>query len=193
MSAFAVDIDRDAEAVRAMASALDPYLYQDELYGALPGALPRLTLGGLLMRLHRQRALREQLTPEQSAALGEAEAKHVQARADWALHYDQKIRRELGARQDALKWFLDECDDHPQRCGEGYPTEAEKRTMIHHLLAEGDARNLDLGPERQRQLALDGRLREHFRAGDFIWTASVQAAYPRATFWWLYGRPGRGT
>ncbi len=189
MSAFTVDLDRDATAVRAMAAALDPYLYQDDLYGGLPGALPRLTVGGLLMRLHRLRALKDQLTPKQAAALSEAEADFEQARSQWAVHYGRKIKRELASRQDSFKWFLDECDDNPLRCAENYPTEAEKRTILHHLLTEGVARGLDIAEEQRRQVTLDSKLRQRFRAEGFIWDPRAQPAYPKDVFWWLYGRP----
>ena len=189
MTTLVIDLDRDATAARAMASALDPYVYQDDLYGALPGALPRLTVGGMLLRLHRLQALRAALTPEQAGALAHAQAALQKARADWALHYGQKIRRELGARQDSLQWYLNDCDDNPARCAEVYPIEAEKRTIIHHLLDEGAALGVDMEDERRRQLALDGALRRHFQAGPFVWDARVEAAYPRGVFWWLYGRP----
>ena len=41
----------------------------------------------------------------------EAEAAFEQARSDWAIHYEQKIQRELRARQDSLAWYLDDCDE----------------------------------------------------------------------------------
>ena len=189
MSTFRVDLGADAVAVRAMAAALDSYLYGDDLYGVLPGALPRVTVGGVLLRLHRLRALCAQLNAEQVAALEQAERDLAEARVEWALHYARKIARELSARQDSFNWFLTDCEENPPRCAESYPPEAEKRTIIHHLFEAGAEDGLQLGELEQRQRALDGRLRRHFRAGDFVWSAHAQPAYPRSVFWWLYGRP----
>ncbi len=185
MNRFTIDLAADASAVCAMATRLDPYLYQDELYGYAGSSMPRLTVGGLLLRLHRLRRLQAQLAPDQVESLRQAQAALEQARKKWLVHYEQKVRRELDARQDALVWYLDDCDDAPDRCRSAYPVEAEKRTMLHHLL------ETDAAPEEahKRQRALDGRLRRHFEAGAFIWPAHVQPAYPADTFWWLYGRP----
>src|SRR5258707_14790510 len=45
------DIERDVKTVEAMASRLTPYVYENQLYGSMPGDLAKLTVGGLLMRL----------------------------------------------------------------------------------------------------------------------------------------------
>src|SRR5579871_2702207 len=51
-SAIRYDLDRDVRTVEQMAARLTPYVYESELYGLMPGDLPKLTVGGLLMRLN---------------------------------------------------------------------------------------------------------------------------------------------
>jgi hypothetical protein len=189
MSALAVNLAKDAAHARDMAEHLDPYLYQDELYGTLGRSKPKLTVGGLLLRLHRLEALQEQLAPAQAEAFVLAQAGLESARADWATRYGEKIKHELQARQRSFVWFLDDCDEKPKTCVSAYPVEAEKRTIIHHLLAEGETRGLDLAEESRLQAALDDRLRRRFKPGAFIWPAALQPAYPSGRFWWLYGGP----
>lgn len=61
---FAVDLAQDVRVVAAMAEHLTPYIYEGELYGMLSDpSLPRLTIGGMPMRLARLNALRDQLSP----------------------------------------------------------------------------------------------------------------------------------
>ena len=189
-SYFKFDIDHDVQAIRAMAQSLEVYLYEEPLYGNLGDPqLPRMTVGGFLLRLHRLRAICHRLDERQCAILERAESSLNIARAEWQAHYEAKLMRELDARQDSWKWYLDECDDSVARCSDAYPSEAEKRTIIHHLIAEGHSLHLNLESSQERQDRLDGRLRGFFRAGDFIWDPILLPAYPSYTFWWLYGRP----
>src|SRR6202022_2614455 len=51
------DLDRDVRTLAAMAAGLKTYVYDSELYGLMPGDLPKLTVGGLLMRLRRLPAI----------------------------------------------------------------------------------------------------------------------------------------
>ena len=81
MSAQTYRIDTDLSEARAMADGLDAYVRQDELYGHAGGGglfgggkLPSLTIGALLLRLRRLRALADQLTPAQQRTLDEIQA-----------------------------------------------------------------------------------------------------------------------
>ena len=42
--------------------------------------------------------------------------------------------------------------------------------------------------KRQPASRLDRQLEKRWTAGDFIWPAGWEAAYPRERYWWLYGR-----
>jgi len=106
---LAYDLDRDLRVLAAMASSLTPYLYEDEVYGQLGGSLPKLTLGGLLMRLYRLSHLENLLDAHQQDTVRDARLNFEAAKAEWTAHYEQKLVRELQSRMEALDYFVREC------------------------------------------------------------------------------------
>jgi hypothetical protein len=36
---------------------------------------------------------------------------------------------------------------------------------------------------------LDSNLGNQWQSGDFVWPPEWQPAYPKLTYWWLYGKP----
>ncbi|MCD4686177.1 MAG: hypothetical protein K8S97_09595 [Anaerolineae bacterium] len=183
---LAFDLNRDVQVVVAMASRLTPYLYENELYGYLANDMPRLTVGGLLLRLYRLTRLEAHLDANQQTRVNDARINFEAECAKWAVHYERKLQRELQARITALEYFLGECSDDRAICAAGYPTQAEKRTMIQHLQDEAAEHNV-LSPETQaRVIHVDEHLRRVVRASDFITDDRLKDVYPAAQFWWLY-------
>jgi hypothetical protein len=184
---LAFDLEHDLRALSAMASHLTPYLYENEMYGVLPGNLPRLTLGGLLLRLYRFSRLTSILTAQQQAAVQEAQATFDSARAQWAAHYDKKVHHELRARLDAFSYFLDDCTEDRRGNAVNYPAQAEKRIMIEHLRQEAEARHVITDVQYARLKEVDQRLSHLFKEGALIMDERLASVYPRGEFWWLYG------
>jgi hypothetical protein len=186
---LAFDLERDVKILSAMASNLTPYLYEDELYGYLAGDLPRLTVGGLLLRLYRLTRLDDEwLTSEQQNQIQDASLNFDVECSQWAVHYEKKLQQELNARLNALEQFLKECSEKPHGCAVSYPSQAEKRTIIQHLRSE--AQKQDVLPEdaTARITQFDQKLRRLFEEGDFFFTdARLASVYPQDEFWWLYG------
>src|SRR5471032_2823723 len=91
------DIERDVRTLDAMATRLKPYVYENELYGLMPGDLAKLTVGGFLMRLGRLSALKNTLTPKQQGVVQAAQAKVTELRTQWTVAYEGKITREFQA------------------------------------------------------------------------------------------------
>jgi hypothetical protein len=185
--ALAYDLARDVRALGAMAANLTPYLYEKELYGYLSGDLPRLTVGGLLMRLYRLERLRDHLSPEQQNMVQDARINFEAEQSEWSVHYEMKLQQELEARLNALQRYLEDCREKRASCAEEYPVQAEKRLIIEHLSRE--AARLDvLSPEHQTRLRqLDTQLRRLLTDGPFITDPLLQEVYPRDEFWWMYG------
>lgn len=118
--AFEVDLDRDVRVIELMAANLTPYIYEAELYGMMPGDYPRLTVGGLLMRLHRLSALNKQLTLKQQITMNEAQHRLEEVRRKWAVAYEGKIQQEIKARMITLVQCLSECEESPALCVENF-------------------------------------------------------------------------
>ena len=183
---LAFDLDRDIRVLSVMASSLTPYLYENELYGYLEGDLPRLTLGGLLLRLHRLGYLEDTLSAEQQNLVQNARLNFEAERAQWAVHYENKIQHELRARLDAFEQFLNECSGDIRGCAEGYPVQAEKRVMIAHLADESEERDVLPEETSTRLKVLDQRLHRLLREGGFVFDDRLLVAYPPEQYWWLY-------
>jgi hypothetical protein len=181
------DLERDLRILVAMASNLTPYLYESEMYGYLSGDLPKLTLGGLLLRLYRLSRLDEILDSEQQTMVREARANFETQKAQWAVHYEDKLRHELRSRIDAFRHYLNECFEDSQGCTANYPSQAEKRTMIEHLRAEAETRNALTEDLRARLVEIDRKLRDQLQESEFIFDERLRSVYPRDHFWWLYG------
>ncbi|MBN2471336.1 MAG: hypothetical protein JXN59_11470 [Anaerolineae bacterium] len=199
MSAY--DPERDLYILRAMAQSFATYLIEDELFwpisGRLRGGMPRLTIGGYLLREHRLTALRDSLTPAQQATLDDTLAIFHTARAEWTHHFFRKLEREWEMRLHLLGEFVRDCDQNNQHnCFENWPPEAENRTIAHHLLATWREHTPALREAEAALLRVDAGLRRYLSAGDsgeFLWPSGLEEAYPRREFWWLWVVPPEDT
>jgi hypothetical protein len=181
------DLERDLRVLVAMASNLTPYLYESEMYGHLAGDLPKLTLGGLLLRLYRLSRLDEILNADQQKMVQEAQTNFEAQTAQWAVHYENKLRHELRSRIDAFNHYLNECFEDSQGCTANYPSQAEKRTMIEHLKTEAENHDALTNELRARLGGVDQKLRHQLQESEFIFDERLKRVYPREHFWWLYG------
>src|SRR5579859_5041693 len=178
MSQYAYSLEEDVRAVGAMAASLVPYIYQSAVFSGMPGPLPSLTIGGLLLRLHRLRALTKLLTAEQQRVVETAQKQFDDVRAQWSVAYEEKLKHELPSRLRSLNQFLIDCGDK-RFCAEIYPSEIEKRVMVTHLQSEADARHA-LEPSTEAQInSIDGRVRALTEPGEFVWDKRLLVAYPR--------------
>jgi hypothetical protein len=184
------DLDHDVRTVEAMASRLTPYIYETALYGPMPGDLPRLTVGGLLMRLNRLSAIANLLSPGQQKALDTARRQFDAVRQEWAVAYEARLTQELPSRLTALEQFIADCDESGRRCADLYPSEIEKRVIVEALKDEATARDVLSPAARARLSGIDSQLHRFARPADhFIWDTRLEPAYPRDKFWFLYVTP----
>lgn len=183
----------DLNIAEAMEQELEDYLVKDDLYRTIIVSLPsgdqklQMTGGDLLTRLHRLKAVRDQLSPDLQARLDAVETRARQTIYSLRSRFYDRLRREMKARLDSLKWFLDDCTSEPQRCRAEFPFEMRNRQRIEELLKElGN----NVSPELQNLLqATDHRIRVVSRAADFIWDNSLQSAFPPQPYWYLYVTP----
>jgi len=181
------DLNRDVDTAQKMASRLHPFVYEDETFGFMPDDLPRLTISGLLMRLHRLSLLGDLLSDEQREMLNTAHQQVDNIKQEWHVAYTNKITHELVMRINEWSQFLNECGQHQDECNEQYPSMVEKRVMIQALVDEAKTLNA-LSPEIEKRLRdTDLLLQGHFKPGAFIWDQRLQRAYPQDRYGFLYG------
>lgn len=182
-------VERELKEAQEMASALVPYVYEDVVYGKIGMNMPPLTIGNLLLRTRRLRAMRDHMSASQAAALEKLESQHEATRHEWSVAYSKKLIREAEIRLRELNTYFGECKEDPRLCANAYLPEAQRRTILYEILEALPAADLrDSGLEMKVKSA-DSSLRRYVKPSNFVWTSALQAVYPQDTFWWLYSRP----
>jgi hypothetical protein len=188
---------RDLDEFEQMVERLEDYLLGDAMYRPLGGGFfrgsstPQLTLGALLLRRRRLCQLRAKLKRIDAARLDAALAQHGGLQQAWTLHYDKKLKQEVPSRLKVMAGFFRECSENPRDCAGAYPVEALRRSIIQEIMLAIADFGYDKGDLNAAIRPADQALRRILHAGEFIWSPVLEAVYPRATFWWLYGSPDR--
>ncbi|MCC6602504.1 MAG: hypothetical protein IT327_04800 [Anaerolineae bacterium] len=181
----------DLEILQAMAGQMDDYLRSESLFWPMGYSdMPQLTLGGYWLRQHRLTALRHLLTSEQQAQLDEAVQTFNTAVSEWVVRTEKRAHTELEARVRQWGEYLRDLAD--KNAGEvvSYPAQVEVRAIIAALLDQLQQRPYTLDPKLARAAtSLDQGLRARLSGGEFVWPEAWQPAYPKAAYWFLYGRP----
>lgn len=187
---------RDLDELEQMVERLGDYLLGDAMYLPVSGGFfrgsstPQMTIGALLLRRRRLSHLRAKLKRADGHRLDAALAQHADLQREWTLHYEKKLQREVPMRLKVMAGFFRECSENPRDCGGAYPVEALRRTIVQEILLALNA----FGYEKKEMTAAarpaDQALRRILHAGEFIWSPPLEAVYPKAMFWWLYGSPG---
>jgi hypothetical protein len=185
--------DSDIAFVAASGPELEAYLLSREVYWPLTQprgqvALPRLTLGGLLLALRRLSAVERDLTPDEGAILARARSRIEAERQRWASGAAAKVAAEAHARLNLWRAYLQDLADSPARQAELYAGEVRQRAMLQVLMTAAEGTGF---PEAARGEieALDALLRRSFGAGSFVWAQRLAPAFPPREYWFLYGWP----
>lgn len=189
MSEGVEKLRRDVEILAAMAGEMEAYLRSDVLFWRIMDAtMPRLTLGGYLMRQHRLLALEHLLEEEGRGVMETAVIQYNQALVEKIVRLEQKIHRELEARLRQWGEYLR--DLHKDKRAANYAAMVETRAMIEALVGQLQLPPYQLDVRVPPQIMLlDNNLRRYLRRGEFVWPVEWQPAYPESVYWWLYGEP----
>jgi hypothetical protein len=174
----------------AMVDELEEYIINDDLYRTVildtpPGqARVQMTRGPLLPQLSR--------IPKQRDHLSTAEvAKYelISKRAEAIIYslktrFNARLEREMKARLDSLKWYLDEALVEPVRGRANYPYEMRNRQHNEEIIKQlGDGLPSDL---RAQQESVDRRLGALRMGSEFVWDASLRDVFPAQPYWYLW-------
>lgn len=172
---------------------LEEYLVRDELYRTVIARTPKgdqrlqMSGGDLLARLHRLQGERALLTAGEQTRLDTAQRRADQTIQSLRTRFVQRLQRELKARLDSLRWFLDECPEDMARCRTNYPFEIRNRQRIEEILKQTGK---DTPAELKSALeGIDRRLRQNTHGAEFVWDTRLKDVYPSQPYWYLYARP----
>ncbi|MEZ4709023.1 MAG: hypothetical protein R3A44_17585 [Caldilineaceae bacterium] len=183
----------DLAVASAMALELERYLTQDELYWTLIVRVDgrersiKMTGGDLLTRLHRLQQVRDELSGWQNERLDEAQKRVNEMSHALRTRFHQRLQREAKARLSSLRWFLEDCPADLARGRVEFPFEMRNRQRIEEIMKV-------LGPELDGELksqldSIDQQIRSITRPIEFIWDQSLETAFPREPYWYLYVGP----
>jgi hypothetical protein len=185
-------LEQDLKILAAMAAEMEEYLRSDVLFWQMmPGGMPKLTLGGYLMRQHRLLALRDLLDKAQRARLDAAVTQFNRALVEKVVRFEQRAHRELAARVRQWSEYLRDLEQDSGSSAANYNSAVETRAMMAALVDKLKTPPYQLEPRLRQQVELlDRNLRLRWKPGQFVWPELWQTAYPRTAYWWLYGQPG---
>ena len=184
---------RDVSILSAMASQTAPYLDNERvLFWPLSSpALPRLTLGGFLLRRHRLVQLFDLLPAERQDEVQAALTLFNGALEGRTVRFERKAQQEIGAR---IRQWAAGLGDHLAEVRRGNATASflattvEVRAILAALLEEMGSYPYHLDPVLVRRVAeIDQQLRARWVRGPFLWAPEWAPAYPQEAYWWLYG------
>ena len=186
----------DLEIAQAMVEELEEYIIKDDLYRTLivrtsTGEVRlQMTGGDLLTRLHRLNHERERLTAGQQQQFDT-----VSQRAETIIYslksrFNNRLQREMKARLDTLRWFLDESVGERGQARANYPYEIRNRQRVEEIVKRLGA---GLSTELTEQLTqVDHRLRMLTTGSEFIWDPALKDVFPQHPYWYLYAILGSG-
>lgn len=192
MSTAVEKLQADLKILEYMATNLESYLKGEVLFGASQGKLPKITLGGYLMRHYRLHALQSWLTPAEQTRFQQAAAPVTELLKNNIVRSEQRAHEEFSARLRQWEAYIRDLRRDLRAHGSYYHTAVEPRAMLQALQTLLTTYPYQIQPKLLERLELlDGGLKGVWEPGEFVWSAEWEAIYPAASFWWLYGRPLR--
>lgn len=184
-------INQDLTIIDAMSNEMGEYLDTPALFGQMGrSGMPKITVGGYLMREYRLIGLADLLEPDQIALLNTAVSQFNDALEERIVRFEEKAHREAEARIRQWGEYLRDVERDGENSQTAYATAVEARAMLHAIVDRLSKRPFQLAPRISEQIELlDLQLRRVWKPGAFVWPDGWQVAYPEDTFWWLYGMP----
>lgn len=191
MSSAQAILDRDLTIFKVMVANLPEYLTSDNIDLKIYGHnIPKLTIGGCLMRQQRLNIVKFHLSPEQQESFAADAAELAHLMANNVVRFEQKTHQELHVRLGEWMYCLRYITHH--KAGEEcfFDDKVDTRVVIAAMIKQMSQSPFQLEKQVTTQInTLDNNLRQRWQPGDFIWHAVWQEAYPPNEYWYLYGRP----
>lgn len=181
----------DLSILEEMVAELPEYLLSDATHWNMVQAdMPKLTIGGCLMRQQRLKVVRKLLSSEDQARLNDILQRLNKILNDNIVRIETRTHQELHARLSQWAGYLARMKSETLSQPEYYASVVDTRVVIASMITLLSSPPYQLAEQVLRETdALDGNLRNHWQEGPFVWPEVWQPAYPRQMYWYLYGRP----
>ena len=181
----------DLTIMEEMATNMAAYLDSDVIDWTIPLAnMPRLTIGGYLMRKRRLSALRENLSIEDQARLDEAIEQFNDTLDERVVRFEKRAHQELHMRIAEWIGILRDLKRRAAAEVNYYAGIVDTRIVIKELLDQLQTPPYKLEEGVHEEVTtIDRLMKRRFTSSDFVWDHIWEAAYPQNEYWWLYGRP----
>ncbi len=181
----------DLMILEEMAASMAAYLDSDVVDWTLPHAnMPRLTIGGYLMRQKRLTALSSSLPEEGQRRLAASIKQFDEALKERVVRFEKRAHQELHMRIAEWIGFLRDLNRRARTEVNFYAGAVDTRIVIKELLdaLQSPPYHLEAGALDEMAVVdrlLESQLAEHA----FVWDQFWEPAYPRDDYPWLYGCP----
>ncbi len=178
----------DLLVLEEMASGMSDYLDHDALDWTIPRVnMPKLTIGGYLMRQDRLTILRHLFGPIELERLDHAINTFNAALNERIVRFEVRAHQELHKRIREWMSHMRELSADTFSQVNYFAGIADTRVVISLLIEKlrNDPFKLEKGIVSQ-VAALDRNLQSRVEKHPFIWEAVWEPAYPAEKYWWLY-------
>ena len=182
---------RDLEILEVMVAEIDDYLMSEATHWTMEkGDMPKLTIGGCLMRCHRLPVVRDQLGEKTQQRLDKTVQTFAKALSENVVRFEHRIHEELHARLADWSGYLAHMASRMMADVDYYASVVDTRVVIQAMIDELQKPAYQFDRHiLQEVTTLDNNLKGRWQIGEFVWPAVWQPAYPPEPYWWLYGRP----
>ena len=176
-----------------MAANMDAYLVSDARQWNIPRSnMPKLTIGGYLMRQQRLLALEDRLRVEDPDRLRAAIKVFDDALVEKVVRFETRAHQELHTCIGAWVNCLRDLGSRSSTEVNYYAGIVDTRVVITSLIDQLQKEPYILESGVLEEIHdLDKNLRLRLTDHDFIWDMIWKPAYPQEKYWWLYGCPRR--
>ncbi len=176
-----------------MAANMDAYLVSDAREWTIPRSnMPKLTIGGYLMRQHRLLALENQLKLDDPNRLKNTIKLFDQALVEKVVRFETRAHQELHSRIGEWVGHLRDMGRRSSTEVNFYAGVVDTRVVITSLIDKLEMKPYELeSGVKEEVYHLDQNLKQRLVDHEFIWDAVWKPAYPKGKYWWLYGCPKR--
>lgn len=182
---------QDLRILESMTASMDAYLASDATHWSMnEEGMPKLTIGGCLMRQERLHLLRNQLDLADQGRLDKTTAAFNTLISNQVVRFEKRATDELHARLREWMSYLRDATSKMTANREHYANVVDTRIVMSALIHKLGERPFELPTRLVTDIAkMDTRLKGQWLSGEFVLDVVWQPAYPAETYWWLYGCP----